>query len=210
MDFKDWRVPAPDPALPDVTSSAQTAASPVSEQRTQSAQEQRIAGNRYHGKRFGDYIDDQIREAEERGAFRNLPGFGRPLNLDTNPYAGERALGYSLLKSNGYLPAEIELAREINRDLEGLETRRTALSKRGRDLRRRRIAPFASEKRAYNTAVNKALAEYETTLRELNRKILTLNVSTPAAMHRAPLDIERMAREFREACPLFSEENSRR
>lgn len=182
MDFKDWRVSPSEP----------------------SAQEQRAPGNRYHGKRFADHIEEQIREAEERGAFRNLPGLGQPLNLDTNPYAGEKALGYSLLKSNGYLPAEIELAREISREQERLITRRTMLSKRGRELRSRRIAPFASAKRAYNNSVNQALVEYETTLRELNRKILTLNLSTPASMHRVPIDIEQMVREFRAACPLFT------
>ncbi|HEX7737936.1 MAG TPA: DUF1992 domain-containing protein [Ktedonobacteraceae bacterium] len=182
MDFKDWRKSAQD----------------------FSTRDQPASTNRFHGKRFFDHIEEQLREAEERGAFRDLPGIGQPLNLDTNPYAGEKALGYSLLKSNGYLPAEIELVREIDHELERQAARRTALSRRGRDLRRRRIAPFASEKRAYNASVNKALAEYEMGLRELNRKILTLNLSTPASMHRATLDVEQSIREFREACPLFA------
>lgn len=182
MDFKDWRVSSSEPA----------------------AQKQREAGNRFHGKRFSDHIEEQIHEAEERGLFRNLPGSGQPLKLDTNPYAGERALGYSLLKSNGYLPAEIELAREIDREIERLATRRTTLIQRGRDLRRRRITPFASERRAYNNSVSKALTEYEAALRELNRKILTLNLSTPASMHRIPLDVERLVGEFRAECPLFA------
>jgi DnaJ family protein C protein 28 len=181
MDFKDWRKPPSEI----------------------SAKDQVAAPNRYHGKRFADHIEQQIHEAEERGAFRNLPGMGQPLKLETNLYAGEKALGYSLLKGNGYLPAEIELAREISHELERLETRRTALSRRGRELRRRRLPPFASEKRAYNTAVSNALAGYEASLYELNRKILTLNLSTPASMHRVPLAVEQMVREFREACPLF-------
>lgn len=187
MDFKDWRASAPAPLHSNPAKG-----------------EQRAISNRYHGKRFADHIEEQIREAEERGAFRNLPGLGQPLNLDTNPYAGEKALGYSLLKSNGYLPAEIELAREISSEEERLVARRAALSKRGRDLRRRRIAPFASEKRAYNNSVEKALVEYETTLSELNRKILTLNLSTPASMHRSPFDVEQMVRGFRAECPPFA------
>ncbi len=181
MDFKDWRTTS----------------------RESHAQEQLASTKRFHGKRFADHIEEQIREAEERGLFRNLPGMGQPLNLDTNPYAGEKALGYSLLKSNGYLPAEIELARDISREQERLQARCATLSRRGRELRHRRIAPFASEKRAYNASVSKALAEYEASLRELNRKILTLNLSTPASMHRIPLDVEQMVREFREACPPF-------
>jgi DnaJ family protein C protein 28 len=182
MDFKDWR-----------KASAEA-----------STQERGATTNRYHGQRFANYIEEQIREAEERGAFRNLAGLGQPLNLDANPYAGEKALGYSLLKNNGHLPAEIELAREISGELERLEARRAALSRRGRDLRRRRIAPFASERRAYNASVANALASYEAGLRELNRKILTLNLSTPTSMHRVPLDVEQLVREFRESCPLFA------
>ena len=182
MDFKDWRLSSQEPP----------------------AKDQRASIGRLHGKRFFDYIEEQLREAEERGLFRDLPGMGQPLKLDTNPYAGEKALGYSLLKNNGVLPAEIEQAQEIERELERLTARRTTLSRRGQDLRRRRVPPFASEKRAYNTSVNNALAEYETALRELNRKILTHNLSTPPSMHRAPLDAEKMTREFHEECPLIN------
>ena len=178
MDFKDWRKAA--------TSPAEVAAT-----------------NKYHGKRFSDAIEEQIQAAQERGVFDNLPGMGKPLNLDSNPYAGEKALGYSLLKSNGFAPPEIELAKEIRRELERLDARRTTLSKRGRDLRRRRVLPFASEKRAYNHAVRKALAEYEAKLRELNGQILTLNLTAPAALHRPAIDVEQMVRQFEEECPLF-------
>lgn len=181
MDFKDWRKSATQPV----------------------AETNKAAPNKYRGRRFADYIEEQIREAEERGEFRNLPGMGQPLKLDVNHYAGEKALGYSLLKNSGYAPAEIELAREVSRELERLESLRNALSRRGQDLRHRRVPPFASEKRGYNSSVTKALAEYEAKLDELNRKILTLNLSTPAPMHRAPLDVKRMVHEFREACPLF-------
>lgn len=182
MDFKDWRQ-AP---LPSRSSGEST------------------PPNRYRSQRFSDYIEEQIRAAEERGEFRNLRGMGQPLNLDVNPYAGEKSLGYSLLKSNGYAPPEIELAREIRQEQERLDARLTALSKRGRELRRRRVPPFESEKRAYNNAVKRALAEYEARLRDLNRKILTLNLSAPPAMHRPLFDVEKLLSQFRESCPLFS------
>ena len=34
---------------------------------------------------YESWIDRQIREAQERGAFDNLPGAGRPLHLDDDP-----------------------------------------------------------------------------------------------------------------------------
>src|SRR5712692_11476963 len=73
---------------------------------------------KYRGKRYQDNIDEQIRQAQERGEFDNLQGMGKPLNLDSNPFAGEKAMGYGLLKSNGFAPPEIELANEIRRELE--------------------------------------------------------------------------------------------
>lgn len=180
MEFKDWRKAPAQPA------------------------EGTNAPRKPRGKRFTDYIEEQIREAQERGAFDNLRGAGQPLHLDTNPYAGENALGYSLLKNNGYVPAEIELAREIRQEQERLNRLRESLAQRGQHLRHRHMAPFASEKRAYNNAVTHALNEYESKLRELNRKILTLNLTAPASMHHVPLNIEHMLGEFRATCPLFA------
>ncbi|MEU9995941.1 DUF1992 domain-containing protein [Streptomyces sp. NPDC050848] len=38
------------------------------------------------GVSFESFVDKQIREAAERGEFRKLAGFGRPLEDDTAPY----------------------------------------------------------------------------------------------------------------------------
>ncbi|CUM39258.1 hypothetical protein BN2537_7481 [Streptomyces venezuelae] len=35
---------------------------------------------------FESFVDKQIREASERGEFRSLPGFGKPLPDDSAPY----------------------------------------------------------------------------------------------------------------------------
>ncbi|HLH63002.1 MAG TPA: DUF1992 domain-containing protein [Ktedonobacteraceae bacterium] len=181
MDFKDWR-----------------------KSTQKDAEEEKVPKvNRYHGKRFYDYIDEQIREAQEQGKFENLQGFGKPLNLDSNPYSGDKTLGYNLLKSNGYAPPEIELANEISRELAGVETKLEKLRHQGQAMRARRVPPFPSEKRAFNAAVEKAAAEYDHKLRELNRKILTLNLSAPSAMHRPLLEVEKQVQQFRASCPTF-------
>ena len=158
---------------------------------------------KYFGKQFEDYISEKIREAEAHGDFDNLRGFGKPLNLDHNLYAGDKAIGYNLLKSNGYAPKEVELAKEIRSELERLETKLAKLCHQGRTLRSRRVPPFASEKRAFNNSVEKNALEYERALRELNGKILTLNLMAPTVMHQPALDVEKLMQNFREACPLF-------
>jgi DnaJ homolog subfamily C member 28 len=181
MDFKDWR-----------TSSEKIA-----------IDKDAPPSNKYRGRRYQDYIDEQIRQAQEHGDFDNLQGAGKPLKLDSNPFAGERAMGYSLLKSNGFAPPEIELAKEIRRELERAEAKLAKLQHQGRALRIRHVAPFSSEKQAFNLAVKKVAAEYEYTLRELNRKILTLNLTSPAPMHQPKLEVEKLVKDFRESCPLF-------
>jgi len=158
---------------------------------------------KYYGKKFEDYISEQIREAEARGEFDNLQGAGKPLNLDSDVYAGDKAMGYNLLKSQGFAPKEIELAKEIRTEYERTEAKIAKLRHRSRTLRSRRVPPFASEKLVFNAAVEKAAAEYEKTLRDLNRKILTLNLMTPPVMHQTMFDVEKLVQNFRESCPLF-------
>src|SRR5258708_8855969 len=114
------------------------------------------------------------------------------------------ALCYNLLKSNDYAPAEIELANEISKELERAESRLANVQQRGQALRARRVPPFPSEKRAFNAAIEKAAAEYEQKVHELNRKILTLNLSAPSAMHRPLLEVEKLVHQFRESCPPFA------
>src|SRR5437667_3239836 len=181
MEFKDWRK-SPDKT----TTDAETAPK-----------------RKYYGKKFEDYVSEQIREAQERGAFDNLQGMGKPLNLDDNLYAGDKAMGYNLLKSNGFAPKEIELAKEIRSEFEHIEAKAAQLRHQGRTLRSRRVPPFASEKRAYNIAVEKTGTEYERVLHELNRKVLTLNLMVPSLMHQPMFDVAKLMRDFHVACPLF-------
>ena len=59
-------------------------------------------------------IEEKIREAMEKGEFDNLPGKGKPLDLDAYFATPEDVrLGYSVLKSAGCAPVEVELQKEI-------------------------------------------------------------------------------------------------
>jgi hypothetical protein len=59
-------------------------------------------------------IEEKIREAMEKGEFDNLPGRGKPLDLDAYfATPADLRLGYSVLKSAGCLPVEVELQNEI-------------------------------------------------------------------------------------------------
>ena len=59
-------------------------------------------------------IEEKIKEAQERGEFDNLPGKGKPLDLeDESRIPEELRLSHKILKNANCLPPELELRREI-------------------------------------------------------------------------------------------------
>lgn len=63
---------------------------------------------------LGKFIEEQIRNAIEAGEFDNLEGAGKPLNLDDYFSTPEDLrMGYSVLKSNKFVPAEVDMLKEI-------------------------------------------------------------------------------------------------
>lgn len=151
------------------------------------------------------YVDEQIREAQERGDFANLPGRGQPLQLDVNPFAGDRALAYSLLKANGVAPREVALGREVDESMAQAEALVSALRWRRDQLAQRRLPPFPSERRAYNVQRGRCAARYEEALRAINSTILSLNIAAPTALHRQMLNVEARMQAFREEFPPLAE-----
>ena len=63
---------------------------------------------------FHRNADQKIKEAIEKGEFDNLPGKGRPLDLDAYFAIPEHLrMGYSLLKNADIIPEEMELLKQI-------------------------------------------------------------------------------------------------
>ncbi|MFL6466350.1 MAG: DUF1992 domain-containing protein [Pyrinomonadaceae bacterium] len=59
-------------------------------------------------------IEQIIREGMARGEFDNLKGKGKPLNLDDYFNTPEDVrMGFSVLKSNDFVPEEVERLKEI-------------------------------------------------------------------------------------------------
>ena len=52
--------------------------------------------------KWSSMMDDLIDEAMSEGYFDNLPGQGKPLKLNKNPYGRESELAFELLKHNEY------------------------------------------------------------------------------------------------------------
>lgn len=78
----------------------------------------------YRRKEIDDWdtwIEDEIRGAQERGEFSDLPHQGKPIEIyrtDLNP---EYDLAFSRLKNAGVMPAWMELDRDVSRMAEELD-----------------------------------------------------------------------------------------
>jgi hypothetical protein len=119
-------------------------------------------------------IDRQIREAQEAGAFDDLPFQGEPLPLVDDSAAGDWAIAYRMLKGARMAPPWIETDKEI----------RALLSQRDAIIER---APRAS---AIGRPRDRAQLQH--VVEAANRAIDRLTNEAPTdRQHRRPLDLER-------------------
>jgi hypothetical protein len=59
-------------------------------------------------------VEERIQEAMRRGDFDDLPGAGKPLDLDDDPLVPpELRVAYRILKNAGFVPPEVHERREI-------------------------------------------------------------------------------------------------
>ncbi len=104
----------------------------------------------------------RIAEAQEEGAFDNLPGAGRPLELEDDSMVPEDLrMAYKVLRNAGYLPPQLDTAREIQTVMDLLENcadereKYRQMQKRGK--RRGRLGAAASDSDAGQTATRPVL-----------------------------------------------------
>ncbi|HIW78430.1 MAG TPA: DUF1992 domain-containing protein [Candidatus Bilophila faecipullorum] len=72
---------------------------------------------------IGIIAEQRIREACEQGLFDNLPGAGKPLELEDDSHIPEDLrMAYKLLKNAGYVPEEVQDRKEAQSLMEALET----------------------------------------------------------------------------------------
>jgi len=63
---------------------------------------------------FTRVVEERIREAQKNGAFDNLPGQGKPLQLEDQSLVPEDLrMAYHILKNAHVLPPEAEVQKEI-------------------------------------------------------------------------------------------------
>ncbi|NUM46775.1 MAG: DUF1992 domain-containing protein [Anaerolineales bacterium] len=119
-------------------------------------------------------IDQQIEEARREGKFDNLPGKGKPLKFNDNPFQ-DPALdaAYTLLKDNDFTLPWIAEGKEIE---EALAQARTALARSWALYQRDRVGEHAAWAKSEWGRAERAFREQ---IAALNQKILNYNVAIP-------------------------------
>jgi hypothetical protein len=80
---------------------------------------------------FQKNVDERIKEAIAMGEFDNLPGKGKPLDLDAYFATPEHLrMGYSIMKSANIIPEEMELLRQIEGLKKSLDSSTTPMEQR--------------------------------------------------------------------------------
>ncbi|OUM99920.1 MAG: hypothetical protein BAA04_13060 [Firmicutes bacterium ZCTH02-B6] len=143
--------------------------------------------------------EERIQEAMAQGAFDNLPGKGKPLDLRENPFTPqELRLAYKLLKDANFAPDWIELDRDVRAAREELN----AFQERHLDWLRRQ--PLPGDGRAPAAVLDwhrRMRAQLARRLEELNRKIDHLNLIVPQLeLQRPRVDAAGIMRRFDERC----------
>jgi hypothetical protein len=155
--------------------------------------------------------ESRIREAIEAGEFDNLRGSGQPADIEENPHVPEEwRMGFHLLKQNNITPAWIELANEIEADLQAW---RAAADRHFAEVRERlaRVAsdPYSmkrlrAEVEALKSMHTRAAARHQHGLDEINRKIHYFNATVPVQSRQLPtLDREGEMRRFADRLPAY-------
>lgn len=143
-------------------------------------------------------IEDHIHQAMQQGKFDNLPGKGRPLNLDDNPLVDpEWRMAHHLLQSSGFTLPWIEKRQEIDASLENARQE----LRRAWEWRSRAVQGSVSPSQADHITVDyppaerewqRALERFQAQLAEINKKLFSYNLEVPSSQfQRLPVSLER-------------------
>ena len=116
------------------------------------------------------------------GAFRNLPGEGKPLRFSRQEQAlaGDNWLGYKMLENGGYMPEWLNQGKDIETDIEAL----ALLDRNHQEYCD--AAQSAGDWHRLGQSVDRLRARYEERARELRKKQDRFNYDAPGIRTQRP------------------------
>lgn len=133
-----------------------------------------------------DYmVDKQIRKAMDEGKFDNLPGKGKPIDWDDNPFADpDSRTAYTMLKKHGFTLPWISERQDIE----------TALDASRRNLLRtwRWCGEKADMRPGEQYEWMRAIDTFRGEIDALNKRISSYNLKVPSdGFQRLPVNVDR-------------------
>lgn len=130
-------------------------------------------------KEWADLVSQRIEEAIRQGHFDNLPGRGKPLEMQRDPNVpDDQQMAHTLLRNNNLVPAWISERTSVLAAIDRLRAKLAA------------SVAFASQERAnvrdeagrvrFDEAWARWKAEWQREITALNKRIITLNLQQPA------------------------------
>jgi hypothetical protein len=126
---------------------------------------------------WGRIVEEQIRDAQQKGEFDNLAGEGKPLinNDEETAFEGDLKMAHHILKNADALPLWIEMNKEIAAQQDFCRSLLERIRPQPESARRRRL-----------------VADYRSAAKALNDRILHFNCICPAPhlLAKGTIDIE--------------------
>jgi len=127
------------------------------------------------GQSWGDFIEQQIREAMDRGEFDNLPGRGKPQEF-AQPYGDpSMEMANKIVRDAGFAPAWLDLEKEIEHQQQEAE-KSVLRSWRWHETNR---GDAIEDPRWVEAEWHKSRDLFEQRLEAINAKILSYNLLLP-------------------------------
>lgn len=129
--------------------------------------------------RFGwdDLIEEMIQEGQEKGAFENLRGKGKPLDLKKSGFGAEWDMAHGIMKDNKVLPPWIEKRNRITAETELL---RQAIGRMwGRYSSAYQISPGKTHRDALALEWGGMCRDWEKKIAAINKNIDDFNLGRP-------------------------------
>jgi DnaJ family protein C protein 28 len=127
------------------------------------------------GQSWDNYIEEQIRDAMERGEFDNLKGKGKPQTFGEHHGDPSLEMAHKLMRDAGFVPTWLELEREIERKQKEAEES-VLRSWRWREAVR---GDHIEDPRWIEAEWRKARELFEKRIAAINGKIMSFNLQLP-------------------------------
>ena len=126
---------------------------------------------------WNDLIEDMIEDGRRRGLFEDLPGKGKPLDLEQNIYEGSSALANKLMKANEIKPAWLSQRMDVSEKIDQLrvEMRRTWTRYRTSFEQ----SQGETHRQALSLGWDDMCCRWQKSIEKLNKEIETYNLKRP-------------------------------